>query len=182
MMINKSVKYYDKILKLKKPDEDDCVYVVKESDPEILKDLITKYYHKNDSESKKYNNDVSYICQLNGIKEIEEEFGALKNYDVVITDERIEHIFTRRKRDSIYVLGNLIDTIKNYDKIYKDKKPETIVYVKESEGMECAIFIKLSLIKSELANSVVTGIKIGPKSSSFITRNRKIIAVREEKE
>lgn len=180
-MINKSAKYYDKILKLKKPDEDDCVYVVKESGPEILKDLITKYYHKNDVKSKKYNDDVPYICQLSGIKEIEEEFGALKNYDVVITDERIEHIFTRRGRDSIYVLSYLIDTIENYDKVYKDKKPETIVYVKEKEGMECAIFVKLSLLNGELANSVVTGIRIGLESSSVLSKNRKIIAVKEEK-
>lgn len=181
MIKNKGVEYYRITRTYNITEEDNYLYTVNESNPTILKHLIIKYYHKNDTKSKKYNDDVSYICQLSGIKKIEEEFGVLKNYDVVITDERIEHIFTRRGRDSIYVLSYLIDTIENYDKIYKDKKPETIVYVKEKEGMECAIFVKLSLLNGELANSVVTGIRIGLESSSVLSKNRKIIAVKEEK-
>lgn len=67
---------------------------------------------------RRYHKDVHYICKLSGIKKIEKVYGKLKNYDVVLTDERKKHIIERRGKDARKVLDNLSKTIKEYDYVF----------------------------------------------------------------
>lgn len=70
---------------------------------------------------RRYHKDVHYICKLSGIKKIEKVYGKLKNYDVVLTDERKKHIIERRGKDSLSILANLVNVIENYDYILHQK-------------------------------------------------------------
>ena len=80
----------------------------------------------------KYNKDVHYICKLSGIKRIEKEYGKLKNYDVVLTNERKEHILDRRRNDGVDILINLKSSIENYDYLL-DAGDFSIRYIKVNE-------------------------------------------------
>ncbi len=112
--------------------------------------------------SKKYNDDVSFVCKIEGVEEIEKEYGKLKNYDVVLTDERRQHILERRgQKDFEIIMKNLKRTIKDYDEIFDDsnKDKKGICYVKKlDEDKYCTIHISLSLKNEDYANSQITGI------------------------
>lgn len=131
--------------------------------------------------SVKYSEDVSYVCQIGGIKEIEKEYGELKNYDVVVTDERLKHIIERRKDDSMEVINNIKDTILNYDAIYDDSKHEQhedpgIIYIKKAnDDLNCAVIVALSTKDSSKANSVITGIMLGKSLERYLKNRKKIV-------
>ena len=119
----------------------------------------------------KYNKDVHYICKLSGIKRIEKEYGKLKNYDVVLTDERKKHILIRRGGDADDVLSNLVKTIKDYDLIL-DAGGECIRFIRMNED-NYSYVIKLSLNNNKEGNSIITGIKIKTrKVNKYVLRSR----------
>ena len=71
--------------------------------------------------SRKYNDDVSFICKIRGLDAIEKEYGKLKNHDVVLTEERKQHILERRgKKDFDFIMKNLNNTLKRYDYLVDD--------------------------------------------------------------
>ena len=39
--------------------------------------------------SRTYNDDVMFICKIRGVEAIEKEYGKLKNYDVILTEEEM---------------------------------------------------------------------------------------------
>ena len=122
----------------------------------------------------KYNKDVYYICRLSGIKRIEKEYGKLKNYDVVLTNERKEHILYRRKSYGVDVLINLKESIKNYAYLL-DAGDFSIRYIKINEAKNYAYVVKLSINNSSKANSVISGIIIDSKKINKYICKYKII-------
>ena len=119
----------------------------------------------------KYNKDVHYICKLSGIRRIEKEYGKLKNYDVILTDERKKHILIRRGNDGDNVLSNLVKTIKGYDLIL-DAGSGCVRFIKMNED-NYSYVIKLSLNNSKEGNSIITGIRIKTrKVNKYILRNK----------
>ena len=122
----------------------------------------------------KYNKDVHYICKLSGIKRIEKEYGKLKNYDVVLTNERKEHILDRRRNDGVDILINLKSSIENYDYLL-DAGDFSIRYIKVNETKNYAYIVKLSINNKNKANSVISGIIIDSKKIKKYIRKYRII-------
>ena len=122
----------------------------------------------------KYNKDVHYICKLSGIRRIEKEYGKLKNYDVVLTNERKEHILDRRRNDGLDVLINLKSSIENYDYLL-DAGDFSIRYIKINETKNYAYIVKLSINNKNKANSVISGIIIDSKKIKKYIRKYRII-------
>jgi len=122
----------------------------------------------------KYNKDVHYVCKITGIKKLEKEYGKLKNYDVVLTDERKTHILKRRNNDGTDVLINLKDSIEHYDFII-DAGDKAIKYIRFSQDRNYAYIVKLSLTDTMKANSVISGMVINSKKLVKYIRQKKII-------
>lgn len=122
---------------------------------------------------RRYHKDVHYICKLSGIKKIEKVYGKLKNYDVVLTDERKKHIIERRGKDSLFILANLVNVIENYDHILASEN-NCIKYIKMSED-NYALVIKLSLDNINEANSILSAMKINTKRAiKYASKDRVI--------
>lgn len=128
----------------------------------------------------KYHKDVHYICKLPCREKIEKIYGKLKNYDVVLTDERKTHILNRRKNDGIDVLINLKDCIRNYDYVI-DAGDKSIKCIKISTKRNYAYIIKLSLESHQKANSVISGMIIGKKKVNKYISTKRIIHIRKVK-
>lgn len=124
--------------------------------------------------SKKYNEDVKYITKIKGKGPIEKEFGKLVNDDIVLTDERKEHIKERRKKDFDFVIDNIEQTIDDYDFLIKDSD-KTVMFVKMIDRHYNNLAVILSLNDAEIANSIVTGMKLSDKSLKRFLNSRKII-------
>lgn len=129
--------------------------------------------------SRKYNDDVKFICKIRGVYAIEQEYGKLKNYDVVLTDERKKHILDRRgKKDFDIIMKNMDNTLKNYDEIYDNSNRDRkgVCYVKRIDSNQyCAIMVGLSLKDEKLANSEITGMLWRERSyKQFKNKNKSI--------
>ena len=124
--------------------------------------------------NKHYNSDVHYICKLKGIKSIEKIYGKLKNYDVVLTDERKHHIIKRRKEDSIFILNNIREVIEDYDFIL-DASSNCIRCVKFYDKRNIAFVIKLSLDDSNQGNSILSAVVMNMKKLNKILSRDRII-------
>lgn len=130
--------------------------------------------------SKKYNEDVKYITKIKGKGPIEKEFGKLANDDIVLTDERKEHINERRKDDFDFIMDNMEETINDYDYLLKDddKKVMFIKLIKEDKHYNNLAVI-LSLEDETRANSILTGMRIREKTLKSLLKSRKIIDKKE---
>lgn len=120
-----------------------------------------------------------FICKIRGVEEIEKEYGKLKNYDVILTEERRKHILVRWGiHDYKIIMDNLKDTLVSYDEIYDDsKRLQNVAYSKEiMVGIYCVIIVSLSLISSNKANSNITGIVMNQMNYQRFIKNRKRIA------
>lgn len=149
-------------------------------DPKNIAEAKHRREEKIELPSKKYNDDVSFVCKIEGVEEIEKEYGKLKNYDVVLTDERRQHILERRgQKDFEIIMKNLKRTIKDYDEIFDDsnKDKKGICYVKKiDEDKYCTIHISLSLKNEDYANSQITGIIRNQKKYEKLKNKRKLVA------
>lgn len=129
--------------------------------------------------SRTYNDDVMFICKIRGVEAIEKEYGKLKNYDVILTEERRKHILVRRGiHDYKIIMDNLKDTLVNYDEIYDDSRgnKKGVCYIKKLyDNKYCSIYISLSLISEEFANSNITGILLNQKRVLRLKNKRKLI-------
>ena len=109
-----------------------------------------------------YNKDVHYVCKLPNIRKIERIYGKLKNYDIVLTDERKRHILDRRKNDGVDILLNLKESIERYDYLL-DAGDYSIRYIKYNRSKNYAYIVKLSINNKNKANSIISGIIIDDK-------------------
>lgn len=118
--------------------------------------------------SRKYNDDVSFICKIRGLDAIEKEYGKLKNHDVVLTDERKQHILERRgKKDFDIIMKHMSATLKRYDYLVDDgeRNKKGVIYIKKiANDRHCAIFVSLSLSNAKYANSNITGIVLNDRN------------------
>lgn len=123
---------------------------------------------------RKYHKDVHYVCKLAGIKHIEKEFGKLKNYDVVLTDERKQHILERKELDGLDVLINLKESIEKYDYLL-DAGDKAVKYIKINKDRNYAFIVKLSLSDKTKVNSIISGMIINGKKIKKYIFTKKII-------
>lgn len=133
--------------------------------------------------SRKYNDDVEFICKIRGVYAIEQEYGKLKNYDVVLTDERKEHILKGRgQKDFDIIMKNMNNTLKNYDEIFDNssKNKKGVCFVKRINNQhKCAVMVSLSLKDEKLANSEITAVIMRKRSYDQYKSKYKLIDKRQ---
>lgn len=125
--------------------------------------------------------EYSFICKLN-TDILEEEFGALVTDDLIITDERDEHIKERHKDDYSLFHQCVLDVVQIPDFILKDSKNQnTVFYIKYIEETNLNIVVRLSLEteKTDRMNSVITAYRLGKKNLKRFMKNNKTLYNRE---
>ncbi len=149
------------------------VYLEKEND-DLHTALDERYPSRN------YGKDVEYITKISGQEALEKEYGELKNRDVVLTDERKDHIIERRGKDADFVINNIKETINNYDYILKDDDKKAI-FIKKIDDTDHHnhLVVYLSLKDESKANSIITGIKMNDKRVKKQIEKHKIIDKRK---
>ena len=99
--------------------------------------------------------------------------------EVIITDERIQHIKDRHPNDYERFGSYIAAAIETPDYIVEDKQPATAMvlkYIEESgEHFRLAVRLATSSDNPEYKNSVLTFLKIREKEWNRILRNKKIL-------
>lgn len=104
--------------------------------------------------------------------------------DVIITDERIEHIKERHPNDYERYFEYLKEIVENPDYIVETTKPNTALILKEiteSEDKRFKTVLRLvtSTDNTEFKNSIITFMKINEKEWSRLIRNKRILYKKE---
>lgn len=104
--------------------------------------------------------------------------------EVIITEERIEHIKNRHPNDYESYSQYMNSIIEDPDYIIEDNNPDSAILLKEiTEGNErFQLVIRLSTSKNnrEWKNSVITFLKISERTWNKYLRNKKILYKRDE--
>ena len=99
--------------------------------------------------------------------------------EVIITDERIQHIKDRHPNDYERFGSYIAAAIESPDYIVDDKQPATAVVLKRieesGEHFRLAIRLATSIDNPEYKNSVLTFLKIREKEWNRVLRNKKIL-------
>lgn len=104
--------------------------------------------------------------------------------EVIITDERIQHIKERHPNDYEQYYGYLKSIVKNPDYIIGGNKPNTALIlkeIKESEGKQFKAVLRLMtpVDNPDFKNSIITFMKISEKEWSRLLKNKFILYKRE---
>lgn len=103
----------------------------------------------------------------------------IKTDEVIITDERIQHIKERHPNDYERYYAYMEDIVVNPDYIIEANKPNTALILKEfSDGEEqfkTVLRLITSADDSKFKNSIITFMKINEKEWNRLLRNKKIL-------
>jgi hypothetical protein len=113
---------------------------------------------------------------------LEKEFGKLKTNEIIITNERIEHIKLRHSEDYRLFEQYGIAVVENPDLIIKDCKNEnTVFFVKKLEDTNLNVVTKLILDTDEenYKNSVMTFYRIRDKNLKKLENKNKTLYKKE---
>ena len=126
--------------------------------------------------------DVHYICKLN--REIYScVTDDMVTEDVVITDERIEHIAQGHPNDFEEFSRYLVSAIEDPDYILEGNMPNTAFVLKSITSKDKKVQLILRLItsndNSKYKNSVITFLAIREKKWNKYLRNKKILYKKE---
>lgn len=103
--------------------------------------------------------------------------------EVIITDERIEHIKSRHPDDYERFYSYLPEIIERPDYILKANKANTAVILKQiqlnGEKFQLVLKLKTSEDKEAYKNSVITFLKINERTWNKYLRNKIILYTRE---
>lgn len=103
----------------------------------------------------------------------------IRTSEVIITEERIEHIQERHPFDFERYSGYLREIIENPDYILEDERPGTALVLKqmEEQGERFRLALRLLTPMDHPAykNSVLTFLKIREKEWNRLVRNKKIL-------
>ena len=96
---------------------------------------------------------------------LENEFGKLNGNEVILRDERLEHIKERHPEVVDILKNNYIEVVNNPDYVLKDSKNENTIWnIKKIEEKNINIVIKLSVLKEKehkrYLNSTITAHEI----------------------
>ena len=99
--------------------------------------------------------------------------------DVIITDERIQHIIERHPNDYERFYIYLSRIIEEPDYIIETKKEKTALILKEfNDGAECfktVVRLVTSCDNSNYKNSIITFMKINQKEWNRLIKNKRIL-------
>lgn len=113
---------------------------------------------------------------------LEKEFGKLKTDEIVVTDERLEHIRNRHPEDFELFEQYGTSTVETPDLIIKDEKSENTVFmVKRLDTTNLNVVAKLILDtdNNDYKNSVMTFYRIRDKNLKKIENRNKTLYKRE---
>ena len=106
----------------------------------------------------------------------------IRTDEVIITDERIQHIKERHPQDFERFCGYMEQIVENPDYIIEANKPKTALILKSFD--DCIPFkTVLRLVTSsdsdEIKNSIITFMKIDEKEWKRLIKNKKVLYKRE---
>ena len=116
------------------------------------------------------------------IQLLEKEFGKIQTDEVIITNERAEHIKSHHYPDYELFEKHCKDAVLFPDKIIKDlKHTGTVFMVKELPETNLNVIVRLALEtdKKELKNSVMTFYRIRNRNLKKIVEKNKLLYNRE---
>ena len=125
--------------------------------------------------------EYQYIGKLN-IEPLEAEFGSLTTDELILTEERDEHIKDHHESDYNLFHKCVFDVINIPDFILKDaKNKNTVMYIKYIEETNVNIVIRLSLEieGSGYKNSIITSYRVGTKNLKRFIKNNKTLYKKE---
>ena len=103
----------------------------------------------------------------------------IRTDEVIITDERIQHIKERHPQDFERFFGVIFEIISEPDYILESKKPNTAFVLKrivrEEKNYQLILRLKTSNDLPDYQNSVITFLKVDDKKVSKYLRNKKIL-------
>jgi len=108
---------------------------------------------------------------------IEKEFGKLNSGEVILRNERLEHIRERHPEVADVLKNNYNELIKKPNYILKDSKNEnTALFIKNIEGKNYNTVIKMNTDKdTKLENSTITFYKIRDRELKRLLQKSKIL-------
>lgn len=122
-----------------------------------------------------------FIGKLN-TEFLEIGFGKLATNELILTDERDEHIKKRHAQDYKLFHKCVYDVVNIPDVILRDSKNQnTVFYIKYIEETHLNIVIRLSLeIESnDKKNSIITSYQLGTKTLKRLKKNNKTLYSKE---
>lgn len=104
--------------------------------------------------------------------------------EVIITDERIQHIKDRHPNDYEQYYTYLKDIVENPDYIIETPKPNTALILKEiqlsaEKQFKTVLRLKTSKDNPVFKNPIITFMKINEKEWNRLLRNKQILYKRE---
>ena len=126
------------------------------------------------------NPDVNFVCKLDKelYKVITED---IRTDEVIITDERIQHIQERHPDDYERFSAYLAEIVQNPDYIIRDPRPQTGMLLKEitvgetGEHFRIALRLAASQDPVHYKNSIITFLKIRQKEWERLIHNKEIL-------
>lgn len=115
-------------------------------------------------------------------KLLENIFGKIQTDEIIITEERLEHIKKRHIEDFVLFEKYCIEIVKNPDYIIQDKKNAgTIFMVKKLSDTNLNVVVRLALStdKNGLKNSVMTFYRLREKNLYKLIDKNVILYKRE---
>lgn len=126
------------------------------------------------------NPDVNFVCKLN--KELYKVVTKdIRTDEVIITDERIQHIQERHPDDYERFSTYLAEIVQSPDYIIRDPRPQTGMLLKEitvgetGEHFRIALRLAASQDPAHYKNSIITFLKIRQKEWERLIHNKEIL-------
>ncbi|WP_303817365.1 PBECR2 nuclease fold domain-containing protein [Selenomonas ruminantium] len=128
--------------------------------------------------------DIHYIGKLN--KELYQVVTAdIDSDEVIITDERIEHIALHHPGDYERYKQYMLEAIQCPDYIVEANRPNTALILKEirieERVFKLILRLKTSTDPANFKNSIITFLRTDTREWNRIVRNKKILYRREDK-
>lgn len=126
------------------------------------------------------NPDVNFVCKLNKelYKVVTED---IRTDEVIITDERIQHIQERHPDDYERFSTYLAEIVQSPDYIIRDPRPQTGMLLKEitvgetGEHFRIALRLAASQDPAHYKNSIITFLRIRQKEWERLIHNKEIL-------
>lgn len=126
------------------------------------------------------NPDVNFVCKLNKelYKVVTED---IRTDEIIITDERIQHIQERHPDDYERFSTYLAEIVQSPDYIIRDPRPQTGMLLKEitvgetGEHFRIALRLAASQDPAHYKNSIITFLKIRQKEWERLIHNKEIL-------
>lgn len=115
---------------------------------------------------------------------LEKEFGKLNGNEVILRDERLEHIKERHPEIVDVLKDNYVETVNNPDYALKDyKNTDTALFLKKIEDYSINLVVKLSTSNSDksLENSAITVYRVRKREVKRLQKKNKIIFDKKDK-